>query len=223
MRINKYVAQATGISRRSADEAIRAGKVRLNGIQAKLGDEADANDEVFLNNHKLKLAIGFTTLMLNKPTGYVCSRNGQGSKTIYDLLPDEYHRLKPIGRLDKDSSGLLLLTDDGELANKLTHPRYQKEKVYRVKLNKTLEQKAKEQLLTGVELSDGLSKFIQLKDCSDAIYEVILTEGKNRQIRRTFNALGYKTISLHRIKFGSFDLSQTLMPGNYMVVSSELV
>lgn len=219
MRINKFVASATGMSRRAADKAISTGNVLLNGRRAELGDEAIADDEVLLNNRKLELAGGFTTIMLNKPTGYVCSRNGQGSKTIYDLIPKQYSRLKPVGRLDKDSSGLLLLTDDGELANSLTHPRYQKEKVYLVELNKTLSQEDRKQLLTGVELNDGLSKFIHLKNCSNNKYEVTLAEGRNRQIRRTFNALGFKTLSLHRIKFGGYQLNK-LLSGNCKEVTN---
>lgn len=207
MRINKYVAQATGLSRRAADSAIAAGRVKLNQKQAVLGDKAGPKDEVYLDNDKLTLRSNFTTIILNKPAGYVCSREGQGSKTVYDLLPREYHRLKTVGRLDRDTSGLILMTDDGELANRLAHPRYQKDKVYQVKLNKILDQNAKEQLLTGIKLSDGLSKFIHIKDCSNHAYEVTLAEGRNRQIRRTFDALGYKVVSLHRTQFGTYQLN----------------
>lgn len=207
MRINRFVAQATGMSRRAADEAVRSGKVLINHKPAELGSEIKPTDEVTLDGKKLKPASKHKTIMLNKPYGYVCSRNGQGSKTVYELLPIQYHTLKPVGRLDKDTSGLLLLTDDGELANKLTHPRYQKEKTYSVKLNKPLDQEVKDKLLTGVKLSDGLSKFIQLNDCSNNTYELTLAEGRNRQIRRTFNSLGYKVNLLHRIKFGNYNLS----------------
>jgi 23S rRNA pseudouridine2605 synthase len=217
VRLNKYIALATGMSRRSADTAIKSGKVKLNQIPAKLGDIVASQDTVTLDNVQLKLKGRHTTIMLNKPVGYVCSRRGQGSKTIYDLLPEEYHYLKPVGRLDKDSSGLILLTDDGELANKLTHPKYQKEKVYRVSLDKTLALSDKNQLLTGVGLSDGLSKFIRVKDYSNDTYEVVLKEGRNRQIRRTFNALGYKIEELHRISLGDYKLMD-LPRGGYISV-----
>ena len=145
-------------------------------------------------------------LMLNKPAGYVCSRNGQGSKTVYDLLPKKYHYLKTIGRLDKDSSGLLLLTNDGELANKLTHPRYQKSKVYEVSLNKELKSSDQSKLQKGVSLDNGLSRFSYIKSTSANKYEVTLSEGRNRQIRRTFEAIGYRVSKLHRTDFGSYSL-----------------
>lgn len=206
MRINRFVAQATGMSRRAADRAVSSGKLLINNKPAELGSEVKPADKVTLDGRELQLSANHKTIMLNKPSGYVCSRQGQGSKTVYELLPAQYHSLKPIGRLDKDTSGLLLLTDDGELANNLTHPRYQKEKVYSVKLNKPLDQEAKNKLQTGVKLSDGLSKFIQIKDCSDNIYEVTLAEGRNRQIRRTFNSLGYKITLLSRVKFGGYGL-----------------
>lgn len=206
MRINKFVALATGLSRRSADAAITGGRVRLNRKPANLGDDVTSGDRVTLDTKVLEPDTELTTIMLNKPVGYVCSRRGQGSRTIYDLLPEKYHKLKPTGRLDKDSSGLLLLTNDGNLANRLTHPRYQKNKIYRVKLNKPLELNDEKQLLTGVKLSDGLSKFIKVSDCSNNTYEVTLTEGRNRQIRRTFQALGYKIAELHRNSFGTYSL-----------------
>ncbi|MEX2014391.1 MAG: pseudouridine synthase [Candidatus Saccharimonadales bacterium] len=217
MRINKFIAQATGLSRRKADDLISSGKVLVNKRAVKLGQDVSPKDDIVLDGKKLKLEEKYTIIMLNKPEGYVCSREGQGSKTTYDLLPEKYHRLKTVGRLDKDSSGLILLTDNGELANKLTHPKYQKEKVYKVRLNKTLELSDKNKLITGVELEDGLSKFIKVSDCSNHEYEVVLTEGRNRQIRRTFNELGYKVEYLHRTKLGNYELSD-LPNGKYISV-----
>lgn len=208
MRLNKFIAQATGLSRRAADEAIKAGRVSIDGKPASLGTVVKDNDRVTLDNSAITPSVNTITIMLNKPIGYITSREGQGSKTVYDLLPKEYHTLKPVGRLDKDSSGLLLLTNDGELANKLTHPKYQKEKLYEVKLNKNINTIDENKLLTGVGLNDGMSKFIKLKQCSEHTYEVTLAEGRNRQIRRTFNALGYKVDNLHRIKFGSHKLGK---------------
>lgn len=207
MRLNKYIALATGMSRRSADAAIDSKKVQIDGIQAVLGQEVHDENIVTLDGKVLKLQNESITLKLHKPAGYVCSREGQGSKTIYDLLPKKYKSLKPVGRLDKDTSGLILLTNDGNLANELTHPRYQKKKVYEVLLNKTLALSDKKQLLTGVNLNDGLSKFMNIKECSTNKYEVTLSEGKNRQIRRSFNALGYKIEKLHRISVGAYKLN----------------
>lgn len=151
--------------------------------------------------------------MLNKPPGYVCSRAGQGSRTIYELLPSDYKILKPIGRLDKYSSGLLLLTNDGDLANELTHPRYAKTKVYDITLDKPL-QPLHQQMINdrGLTLEDGLSKLSLLKLNNSTEWQVTMREGRNRQIRRTFEALGYGITKLHRTSFGSYILKE-LAPG----------
>ena len=130
MRINKFIASSTALSRRAADAAIVAGRVLIDGEPAEQGADVTAANTVTLDNRAITPAVNTITIMLNKPRGYVVSRDGQGSKTIYDILPPEYQQLNPVGRLDKDSSGLLLLTNDGELANQLTHPKYQKAKVY---------------------------------------------------------------------------------------------
>lgn len=216
MRINKYIALATGISRRSADDAIQQGRVKVNGQLVQSGLSLEEGDTVTLDGQLVEPRQEHTTIMLNKPPGYVVSRDGQGSLTIYDLLPQELYRLKPIGRLDKDSSGLLLLTDDGQLANHLTHPRYQKTKVYEILLNKPL-QADDLQMITqkGVKLDDGPSRF-ELKPASHGQeLTAILTEGRNRQIRRTFEALGYKVARLHRTKFGDYELPDGLKPGEF--------
>lgn len=208
MRINKFVAQATGISRRAADSAIRQGRVQLNSSTAALGDEVIMSDKVSLDGNVITPATKLT-IILNKPTGYVTSRKGQGSKTIYDLLPEEFHSLKPIGRLDKDSSGLLVLTNDGELANQLTHPKYFKTKVYKIELDKPLEP-LHQQIITdhGIELDDGKSRLGLHKLDSGLSWQVTMSEGRNRQIRRTFEALGYRVVKLHRVTFGPYQLSQ---------------
>src|ERR1700693_1604417 len=109
MRINKFVARATGIGRRRADELIKSHQVKINGIAAKLGDVVSDHDQITVNNKAAILSDDYILLMLNKPIGYVSSRRGQGSQTVYELLPDEYKGLKTIGRLDKNTSGLLLL------------------------------------------------------------------------------------------------------------------
>jgi 23S rRNA pseudouridine2605 synthase len=129
--------------------------------------------------------------------------------TIYDLLPNELHELKPIGRLDKDSSGLLLMTNDGDLAYKLSHPSFQKEKVYQISLNKTLTETDRKQVSDkGVDLTDGVSK-LKLKPIGGTnTWEVRMSEGRNRQIRRTFEALGYIVTELERISFDEYSLDK---------------
>lgn len=207
MRINKYIAHATGISRRAADGYLQAARVTLNGQTAKLGDNVEAGDKVTLDDRPLSAKVETVTILFNKPVGFVCSRDGQGSRTIYELLPSSLHALKPVGRLDKDSSGLLLLTNDGELANQLTHPRYQKQKIYQVNLNKPLEHADRVAIEAGVQLEDGSSS-LKLRSTSPTrtAWEVTMEEGRNRQIRRSFEALGYKVISLHRTEFGDYKL-----------------
>lgn len=208
MRINKYIATRLGISRRRADEIISRGRITVDGLGPNPGQDVSDANTVLIDNRPLPQTKNFEYILLNKPAGYVCSRDGQGSNSIYDLLPHKYDHLNPVGRLDKDSSGLLLLTNDGELHNKLTHPSFQKEKQYQVVLNKPLAQDDISAIsLRGVTLSDGSSKFgITQTKKNSADYIVTLHEGRNRQIRRTFNALGYKIESLARISFGDYKL-----------------
>jgi 23S rRNA pseudouridine2605 synthase len=208
MRINKFVALASNLSRRQADAAIADGRVLVNGLQPTTGQDIADTDTVTLDNRPITPAVK-TTLMLNKPPGYVCSRNGQGSLTIYDLLPPEYQHLNPVGRLDKNSSGLLLLTNDGDLANELTHPSRQKQKVYEVTLKTALEPLHRQTIQDhGIQLDDGPSKFEleRQQDGDDRDWRVTMHEGRNRQIRRTFAALGYEVLTLHRTHFGPYTL-----------------
>lgn len=222
MRINAFVANATGMSRRTADKLIDQGRVSIDGRPARLGQAVEPTSTVTLDGSSITAPVKATTLLLNKPVGYVCSRNGQGGSTIYDLLPQQYHRLKPVGRLDKDSSGLLLLTDDGQLANKLTHPRFAKDKVYIVELHNALSPQDRSQIEQGVQLEDGPSK-LRLKMASNTatLWQVTISEGRNRQIRRTFEALGCRVISLHRSQFGPVALGG-LVPGKWRLINNML-
>jgi 23S rRNA pseudouridine2605 synthase len=216
MRINKFVALASGLSRRGADAAILGGRVRVNG-QPHAGQDVAEADAVTLDDQPLFAPTQLTTLMLNKPAGFVVSRDGQGARTIYTLLPPELHNLKPIGRLDKDSSGLLLLTNDGQLAQQLTHPSYRKAKTYEVKLDKPLQPLHRQMISDhGVQLDDGPSTFEleRLRDGSDHEWRIRMYEGRNRQIRRTFAALGYTVTQLHRTQFGTYQLGK-LRSGSY--------
>ncbi|HVS58201.1 MAG TPA: pseudouridine synthase [Candidatus Saccharimonadales bacterium] len=217
MRINKYVALATGMSRRAADAAIAEGRVLVNAQAPQAGQDIKDGDSVTLDNVAISTDVNTVTIMLNKPAGYVVSRDGQGSQTIYDLLPPELHHLKPIGRLDKDSSGLLLLTNDGTLAHQLTHPSFQKTKVYEVELDKPLAPLHRQMISDhGIELEDGNSKLQleRLKEGDDKKWKVLMHEGRNRQIRRTFAALGYKVEKLHRTHFERYTLG-SLLSGLY--------
>lgn len=219
MRLNVYIAQASGCSRRAADRAILDGRVSVNHQPSELGTVVDDNDQVTLDGKIVHLPKKATLLMLHKPVGYVCSRFGQGSETIYRLLPANYLFLKPVGRLDKASSGLVLLTDDGKLAHQLTHPSYQKEKVYQVILDKPLDTTSRQQISEQqVMLDDGLSGFdLQALDTSRRIWQIKMSEGRNRQIRRTFASVNYRVLSLHRSSFGSYRLNR-LKAGQWQIV-----
>lgn len=219
MRLNKFIAHATGIARREADEAILNGRISVNGKVANIGQDVDGQSDIIkLDDKQITLPATTTVIMLNKPIGYVCSRNAQAkdAKTVYELLPSDLRQLKTIGRLDKDSSGLILLTDDGDMAHKLTHPSFTKTKEYVIELDRPLTPLHQQMIADfGINLIDGPSKLL-LERLNDerTKFRVIMHEGRNRQIRRTFAALGYQVVSLHRISFGSYQLGD-LPSGKY--------
>lgn len=212
MRLNKFIAQSTGMSRRAADVVIEDGRVTINGNEVSAGQQVTDTDKVLFDNSPLTSHHPqLTTIMLNKPPGYICSRDGQGGKTIYELLPPKLHHLKPVGRLDKNSSGLLLLTNDGDMAHKLTHPSFGKSKVYKIALNRPLSEDNFELITSnGVELDDGISKLEldSLNKNDKTNWKVTMSEGRNRQIRRTFKALDYNIVKLHRTQFGNYTLNE---------------
>lgn len=217
-RLNKYLALHRGISRRQADDLIEKGKVTINGHLAVIGARVVDGDEVDVSGKRVDSSTDLTYLAFHKPVGYVCSRKQQGdSPTIYDLLPVQFRTLKTVGRLDRDSSGIILLTNDGDFALRMTHPRFAKVKRYEVELDKQLEPLHQQMIADfGVELEDGKSQLtLERMDESRKKWIVIMREGRNRQIRRTFGALGYEVVTLHRTNFGNYALSQ-LAPGEYI-------
>lgn len=218
MRINKFLALHTSLSRRQADEAISNKRVKRNGDVAEPGTLVQADDTVLLDDVPvISQDTTKTVLLLNKPVGYVCSRKGQGSRTIYDLLPQEFRTLKTAGRLDKDSSGLLVLSNDGNLLFELTHPSKQKTKIYEIILNKPLSSKDKEKINRGVQLSDGVSNLnISPLMKNKFEWKVVMCEGRNRQIRRTFSALKYEIVSLNRTTFGEYKIDNIPL-GEYRI------
>lgn len=218
-RLNKFLATRLAIGRRAADELIAQGRVLLNGKVAKMGERARQNDRIIVNGKVVSVDKPiFLYVLMNKPAGYVCSRRQQGdTPTIYSLLPEELQHLKTVGRLDKDSSGVILLTNDGDYAQELTHPRYTKVKKYELTLNVPL-QPLHHQIINdfGVDLPDGKSKLLLQGSGTD--WAITMHEGRNRQIRRTFAALGYRVERLHRIQFGSYDLHE--IPKGKMFIKS---
>lgn len=218
MRINRFIALATGMSRRAADGEIEQGHIRINGMPARPASQVSDTDEVTLDGKRITVPGSNTTIILNKPVGYVVSREGQGNRTVYSLLPAALQQLKAVGRLDKDSSGLLVLTNDGKLAHRLTHPSFHKIKVYDIKLDHPLQPLHRQMIADlGIQLEDGPSKLglERVEEGDDQTWRVTMHEGRNRQIRRTFAALGYTVTELHRITFGNYRLAQDLKPGAY--------
>ena len=224
-RLNKFLALQLGISRRQADDLISAGKVWLNGEKAELGarfveaDEIRVGDKIISTSEQTK-----TYLLFNKPRGYVCSCKKQGeNETIYVILPKKYRHLKPVGRLDKDSSGLILLTNDGDFAFRMTHPKFRKIKEYLVKVDQPLAPLHQQMIADfGVDLPDGKSQLgLERLDDSRQFWRVSMSEGRNRQIRRTFAVVGYEVQELHRTVFGAYRLPETLTEGEFREVEAK--
>lgn len=222
-RLNKYLAFQLGVSRREADSLIEHGHVKVNGETASLGGRFENGDTITVKGKPLEASSSKQYLAFHKPVGYVSSRRPQGEiPTIYELLPKEYHVLKPVGRLDKESSGLILLTNDGDFAYEMTHPKFYKVKKYDVSLDHPL-QPLHHQIINdhGIQLEDGPSQLIlQKKDDSGLHWTVTMSEGRNRQIRRTFGALGYTVTKLHRTDFGKYSLTE-LPEGKFVIITKD--
>ena len=210
-RLNKFLARQLGISRREADVLIENETVMVNHTLATLGTRITPSDSIDVAGTPVaRKPAALRYIALNKPIGYVCSRRMQGNApTIYSLLPPELHMLKPVGRLDKDSSGLLLLTNDGDFAHRMTHPKFAKTKQYRARLDRDLEPLHQQMISDfGIELDDGRSQLILARlDDNRREWHITMSEGRNRQIRRTFAALGYTVTRLHRTNFGNYTLN----------------
>ncbi len=221
LRLNKHLALTLGISRREADNLIDNKKVKINNKIASLGARYNEDDKISVDDKLIAGKTKYLYIAVNKPVGYVCSRRQQGiNPTIYDLLPEEYHQLKTVGRLDCNTSGLILLTNDGDFTYQMTHPSFFKVKIYNARLNKDL-QPIHQQMISdyGVTLDDGPSK-IQLERMNETdrkSWVVTMHEGRNRQIRRTFESLGYIVTKLHRTNFGIYSLGD-IQPGKFEII-----
>lgn len=206
IRLNKFIANSGVCSRREADTLIQAGVVTVNGeVVTELGTKVNIyKDEVKFNGEKLK-GEEKVYLVMNKPKGYVTTASDpHAEKTVMELLKGCPFRVFPVGRLDKSTTGVLMFTNDGELAEKLTHPSYDKKKIYQVSLDKPLKQEDYEKALAGVELTDGKMaadelEFIDADDHRKLGIEI--HSGKNRIVRRLFEALGYEVKALDRVYF----------------------
>jgi 23S rRNA pseudouridine2605 synthase len=225
-RLQKLIAQAGLASRRQAEKWIEEGKVILNGHPAKLGDRADLKtDQVRVDGKVLTAAQEQVTILLNKPRGYVSTlKDPEGRRLVTDLLTDIPQRLFPVGRLDYNTEGLLLLTNDGGLAQRISHPRHNVEKTYLVKVRGLLSAEMAKRLERGLVLDDGKTapaKVMNIRTTGASCwFELTIHEGRNRQVRRMCEVLGLTVVRLKRIRLDSLDL-KNVMTGQYRRLSVE--
>ncbi|SDE44115.1 pseudouridine synthase [Desulfuromonas thiophila] len=213
-RLQKLIAQAGLASRRQAEDWIVQGRVTLNGLPAQLGDQADpARDRICIDGKPLKMAEPLHYVLLNKPVGYVTTaQDPEGRATVLDLVREVPVRLFPVGRLDLNTEGLLLLTNDGLLAARLQHPRHGVTKVYRVKVRGQLDEQRRRQLEEGVRLDDGLTAPARIRrirrSAHNSWFDLELHEGRNRQVRRMCEAVGLAVSHLQRVQLAFLELAE---------------
>lgn len=207
MRLNRFLAAAGLGSRRHCDELIAAGRVTINGkVCTNFSAQPGARDHVKVDD-KLVHTAPTLTIMLNKPAGFVSTRKALHARnTVFDLIPERFSHLFTIGRLDAQTQGLLLLTNNGELAQRLTHPRFKVDKEYEVALDRPWDPALASKLERGILLDGQRAKFAWLRPLSSTRLRVILRQGINRQIRRMFEAVGYRVDRLLRIRLGNLRL-----------------
>ncbi|WP_205842241.1 pseudouridine synthase [Natranaerobius trueperi] len=229
MRLQKYMAHAGVASRRKSEEIIKEGRVKVNGqVIRELGTKINPNkDIVEVDGNKIDFEKNEVYLLLNKPIGYITSKKDpQGRKTIMDLISVR-ERIYPVGRLDYDSRGLVLLTNQGELANRLMHPRYEVTKTYNVKVDKFLSNNDIDCLKSGIRLEEGLcsAKKVKIseKTKNHMVLQIILTEGRKRQIRRMIDFLNAEVIDLQRIKFGPVKINSLKEGSSRHLSDSEII
>ncbi len=220
MRLNKYIAQSGLASRRKADELIFNGNVKVNNITVKEpGVQVDEDDKVYVNGRLIKAEDKKIYIALNKPAGFVTTLKDEFERpTVVDLLTDVNQRVFPVGRLDYNTTGLLLLTNDGDLAYKLTHPKHEITKVYRAKVAGNISDAKLHKLRSGVDIGGYVTRRARVdvvrQQSKYTVVEIEIHEGKNRQIRKMFKAVGHPVQELERIAIGKIRLGR-LLQGHY--------
>jgi len=224
-RLQKLIARAGICSRREAEKIISAGRVTVDGkVVTELGSKADISQKIRVDGKLLHFDTEKIYLLLNKPRGYVSTAHDErGRKTVLDLLGENFsERVYPVGRLDLNSEGLILLTNDGELTDALIHPRFEVEKTYRAKISGELTEEKLDRLRTGIELDDGLTAPARVYRLGEDLVEVTLHEGRNRQVRRMFAAIGCDVKRLRRIQFAGLTLEGVPL-GKFRALTTEEV
>jgi 23S rRNA pseudouridine2605 synthase len=212
MRLNAYLARAGIASRRGSDDLIKAGRVRVNDLPGELNTYVHSGDRVEVDGEEVTPQ-GLRYVLLNKPAGTVTTaRDPQGRPTVVQLVEDIPERVVPVGRLDADTTGALLLTNDGPLAHRLAHPRYGVEKVYEADVEGEPDDAALEQLAAGVELDDGLTAPAIVRRLGPAKLELTLHEGRKHQVKRMCEAVGHPVLRLHRSRYAGLTV-EGLEPG----------
>jgi 23S rRNA pseudouridine2605 synthase len=213
VRLNAYLARAGIASRRGSDELIKAGRVTVNGEPGELNTYVDPRDRVEVDG-QLVAAQQLTYVLLHKPKATVTTaRDPQGRRTVLDLV-DVHERVVPVGRLDADTTGALLLTNDGQLAHRLAHPRYGVEKVYEAEVDGNPTPEALRKLQDGIELEDGFTAPTRARLLSPSTLELVLHEGRKHQVKRMCEAVGHPVLRLHRSRYAGLTL-EGLEPGTW--------
>lgn len=226
VRLNKYISNAGVCSRRAADNLILEGRVRVNNsIVKELGVKVNADDKIQVDNETI-LHEKKTYLLVNKPRNVICTKSDEkGRKSIMDLLPERFQHLYPVGRLDRNTTGVILMTNDGTLTQNLLHPSKKINKVYKVKVEKRLTQEEMNKMVSGVELEDGKSNFNKLSELDEDEffrYGIEIHSGKNRIIRRMFEAMDNRVLKLDRVMFHTFEKRGIPLGSFREVTTSEL-
>ncbi len=226
VRLNKYISNAGVCSRRAADNLILEGRVKVNNsIVKELGVKVNADDKIQVDNETI-LHEKKTYLLVNKPRNVICTKSDEkGRKSIMDLLPERFQHLYPVGRLDRNTTGVILMTNDGTLTQNLLHPSKKINKVYKVKVEKRLTQEEMNKMVSGVELEDGKSNFNKLSELDEDEffrYGIEIHSGKNRIIRRMFEAMDNRVLKLDRVMFHTFEKRGIPLGSFREVTTSEL-
>jgi len=219
-RVQKFISESGAASRRKAEEFIVSGQVFINGKKAKLGDKVNPEtDEVKVYGKIVKRAEKKIYLALNKPKGYVVSKSDpRHRKTVFDMLPEELrHKVWNVGRLDYDTEGLLIMTNDGDLTQELSHPKYEHQKEYEVTTQEAAGDNQLEKLREGVEIATGITYPAKVKSKNNKIY-ITIHEGKKRQVRRMFAAVGLTVTHLKRIRINNLELPKDLPVGQFRTI-----